>query len=169
MTLLAAPLLAQEFPPAPKPGPEHAVLKAMEGTWDAKMKIPDAPEAIPAVMTYKSELGGLWLASEFKSDVPGFQFQGKGFDGYDQAKKKYVGVWIDSMITGLMTMEGKYDEKTKTLTMTGVGPGEGGKEEQKFKSVTKMTDADHQTFQLFMIGDDGQETLGFTIEYTRKK
>jgi hypothetical protein len=53
--------------------------------------------------------------------------------------------------------------------MTGVGPGEGGKEEQKFKSVTKMTDADHQTFQLFMIGDDGQETLGFTIEYTRKK
>lgn len=169
LALVAAPLVAQDLPPSPKPGPEHAVLKGLEGTWDAKMKMPGAPEAIPAVMTYKSELGGLWLTSDFKSDVPGFQFQGKGFDGYDQGKKKFVGVWIDSMITGLMTLEGTYDEKTKTLTMTGVGPGEGGKEQQKFKNVTKFTDSDHHTFEMYMVGDDGKETLAFTIEYTRKK
>lgn len=161
-------LAAQEPPAAIKPGPEHERLAKMEGTWDAKMIMPGSTEPIPAVATYKSECGGLWLASDFKSDAPGFKFHGKGFDGYDTAKKKYVGVWIDSMMTGYMTMEGTHDEKTKTSTMLGEGPNEQGKL-VKSKMVTKMLDPDHHTFQMYMIGDDGKETLTFTIEYTRRK
>lgn len=164
----SSPLAAQEFPPAPQPGPEHAMLKKLEGTWDAKMIMPGSTEGIPAVATYKSECAGLWLASDFKSDAPGFKFQGKGLDGYDVAKKKYVGVWVDSMVTGIMTLEGTYDEKTKTMTMHGQGPNEQGKL-VKMKNVTTMTDNDHQTFKMYMVGDDGKETLTFTIEYTRRK
>ncbi len=168
VTLIAFPLMAQEgFTPA-TPGPEHKHLQSFEGTWDAKMQMAGAPEAMNAVATYKTELGGLWVSSEFKCDSPAFKFTGRGLDGYDTNKKKFVGTWADSMSTGLMVMEGTRDEKTKTTTMTGQGYDETGKV-AKYKNVTKETDANHFTFQMFMVGDDGKETLAFTIEYTRRK
>jgi uncharacterized protein DUF1579 len=165
---VAAVSLAQEQPPQPKPGPEHARLKSMEGTWDAKMIMPGAEKPVPCVATYKMELGGLWLVSDFRCDDPAMKFQGKGLDSYDPAKKKYVGVWVDSMMTAPMTVEGTYDEKTKTTTSIGEGPGPDGKP-MKMKMVTKETDANHQTFQMFAPGPDGKEALSFTIEYTRRK
>lgn len=67
-----------------------------------------------------------------------------------------------------MVMEGTRDDATKITTMTGTGPGQDG-QPQKFKTVTKETDADHMKFEMFMIGADGKETSAFTIDYTRRK
>jgi hypothetical protein len=168
MAVAAGSLLAQEIPAPATPGPEHKHLHTLEGTWDCKMKMEGAPEALNAVATYKIELGGLWVSSEFKCDNPGFKFTGKGLDGYDTNKNKYVGTWCDSMSTSMMVMEGTHDEKTKTTTMTGQGYNEQGKL-TKYRNVTKETDADHFTFQMYMVGDDGKESLAFTIDYTRRK
>jgi hypothetical protein len=169
VVLLAASLagFAQE-PSAAKPGPEHAEMKKLEGVWDAAMKMPDSPEVMPGVVTYKMDLEGLWLTSDFRMDVPGFKFQGRGTDGYDQRKKKYVAIWIDSMSTTPLIMEGTQDPATKTITMTGESIGQDSKPE-KVKTVTKFVDDDHFTFEMFMVGADGKETTAFTINYTRKK
>jgi len=164
----SAILGAQDQPPAAKPGPEHAELKKLEGTWDASMKMAGVPEAMPGVATYKMECDGMWLSSDFRMDVPGFKFQGKGLDGYDQNKKKYVGIWVDSMSSAPMLMEGTHDASTNTTTTTGEGVGQDGKP-QKFKTVTKHTDDDHFRFEMFMVGADGKETSAFTIDYTRRK
>ncbi|MDX1947540.1 MAG: DUF1579 domain-containing protein [Pirellulaceae bacterium] len=164
----AASALAQAPPEFPKPGPEHAMLKQLEGTWDCVMTMHGSPAPLNAVATYKMELGGLWLASDFKCDSPAFKFQGRGLDSYDQASKKYVSVWVDSMVTSPMMLTGTYDEATKKLTMTGEAPGPSGKPE-KVKTVSLMKDADHMTFQFFMIGEGGTETQAFSIEYTRRK
>ena len=158
---------AQE-PQLPKPGKEHAELKKLEGVWDAVMKMAQSPEPMPGVATYKMECDGMWLTSDFRMDVPGFKFQGRGTDGYDLNKKKYVGIWVDSMSSGPMIMEGTHDAATKTTTMTGEGPGQDGKPE-KFKTVTKHIDPDKMHFELFMIGADGKETSAFTIDYSRRK
>ena len=165
---LAPAQAAEEQFPSAKPGPEHAELKKIEGTWDASMKMAEVPEAMPGVATYKMECDGMWLASDFRMDVPGFKFQGKGLDGYNQNKKKYVGIWVDSMSSAPMLMEGTHDAATKTTTMTGEGPGQDGKP-QKFKTVTKVADDDHMHFEMFMVGADGKETSAFTINYTRRK
>src|SRR5260370_28344655 len=90
--LVAPAAVAQE---APKPGPEHALLKRAEGTWDATLKFGD--QESKGTMTYKMGLGGLWLVSDFKGEVMGAKFEGKGMDTYDPAQKKYVNVWFDSM------------------------------------------------------------------------
>lgn len=164
----ASIIVAQEAISPAKPGPEHKRLQELVGTWDCKMKMAGAPEAMDAVATYKSDLGGLWVASEFKCDSPAFKFTGKGLDGYDTNKKKYVGTWADSLSTGLMVFEGTYDEKTKTTTMEGEGYNEQGKP-AKYRNVTKETDDNHFTFEMFMIGDDGKATSAFTIDYTRRK
>ncbi len=158
LTAVAAP--AQDFP---KPGPEHEVLKKMEGNWDATMKYGGAESK--GTMTYKMELGGLWLTSSFEGDFGGMKFSGKGLDSYDPAKKKYVAVWVDSMATNPMLMEGNYDKDKKTMTMTGEGPGMDGKL-AKFKMVSTMPDNDTIHFSMFM--GDAKEPQ-FTIDYKRKK
>ena len=87
-------------------------------------------------MTYKMEVGGLWLTSNFEGEFAGQKFHGKGLDSYDAGKKKYVGVWVDNMVTSPLIMEGTYDKDKKQLTMTGGRPEPGRTD--KFKSVTTV-------------------------------
>src|SRR5439155_2660987 len=157
----------QKPPPAPKPGPEHAHLKTIEGTWDTLMTMPDGKKSKGQAI-YKMECGGLWLTSEFKGEFEGADFQGRGLDGYDPAKKKYVSVWVDSMTTVPMFMEGTRDESTKTVTQTGESPGPDGKP-MKMKGVSKEIDNDYMTFELYVTGPDGKEAKMMTIAYTRRK
>jgi isopentenyldiphosphate isomerase len=89
-------------------------------------------------------------------------------DTYDPEKKKYVSVWVDSMSARPLLLEGTYDKEKKTMTMTGEAPGPDGNP-AKHKMVTHTPDNDHQTFTMYMVGPDGQETKVMTIEYTRKK
>jgi len=160
--LLAAPAVrAQE---GAKPGPEHETLKKIVGTWDTTMKMMGMPES-KGVATYKMDLGGLWLASTFEGDMGGTKFSGRGFDSYDAGKKKYVGVWFDSMTTSPMVMEGTYDKASKTMTMTGDAPGMDGKM-AKHKIVTVMPDDNTMNFAMY-VGDVKEPA--FTIVYKRKK
>jgi hypothetical protein len=154
-------------PPAPTPGPEHARLKKHEGIWDAVLSEQDGKKT-KGEMVYKMECGGLWLASDFKGEHMGKPFFGKGLDSYDATKKKYNGVWVDSWMTTPIVFEGTYDDKLKTLTCHGECNGPDGKA-MKMKMVTKTIDDDHETFEMYMIGPDGKEMKGATIEYTRRK
>lgn len=147
------------------PGPEHQILKKLEGEWTAKIKAGGDESA--GTVTYKMTLEGLWLESHFRGSVGGQLFEGKGLDSYDAAKRKYVSVWVDSMSARPLLSEGSYDETKKTLTMTGEGMGPDGNP-AKYKMVTRMPDPDHFKFTMFLLGA-GEETPMLTIDYTRKK
>jgi hypothetical protein len=156
----------QDSPSLPKPGPEHAVLKHMEGSWDATAKMGSMESK--ATATYRLECGGLWLVSDFRSNnFGGMPFQGHGIDGYDPAKKKYVTVWVDSMSTTPMQMEGTYDPDKHVLVMIGDGPGPDGKP-TKYRSVSEFKDKDHMVFTMYTGDKDGKESPMMTISYTRK-
>lgn len=158
---VAAPVVqAQE---GIKPGPEHAFIKKSEGNWECTVKA--GPMDSKATVTSKMELGGLWLVSTFEGDFGGQKFSGRSLDSFDPMKKKYTSVWIDSMSGAPMLFEGTYDEKEKTLTMIGDGPGPDGKP-AKWKSVTKFIDDDNHTFTMFM--GDSKEAM-MVITYKRKK
>jgi hypothetical protein len=154
---------AQDFP---KPGKEHAKLKQYQGTWDAEFQMMGA-EKTKAKATYKSICDGMWIASDFEGEVAGTKFTGHGLDGYDLQRKKYIGIWVDSVGSAPMTVEGDYNDKG-VLVMTGSSPGPDGKPE-KVKNTTEWKDKDHFTFKMFMVSAEGDEQLAFTIEYTRKK
>ena len=150
-----------------KPGPKLAHLEKMIGTWDTVMEM--RGQQSKGMATYKSVCGGMWIASDFESELAGVPYQGHGMDGYDQMKKKYLGYWFDSMSSFPMTMEGNFDDDDKVLTMTGSSPGQDGKL-QKFRTTTEMQGIDRMTFKMFMIAaQDDKEELAFTIEYTRRK
>ena len=148
---------------APKPGPEHEMLKKMEGTWEATMKFGGMESKGTAV--YKMDLGGLWLTTSFEGEAFGAKFTGRGLDSYDPAKKKFVGVWVDSMSTAPMLLEGTYDKEKKTFTMSGEGPGMDGKT-TKYKAVNEHKDDNTVIFTMYM-GDD--KDPAFVITYKRKK
>ena len=94
--VFAPSVQAQE---APKIGPEHDVLKKMVGDWTLTMKYGGMESK--GTVTYKMDLGGLWLSSTFECELLGGKFRGRGMDTYDAGRKKYVGVWFDSMGTYL--------------------------------------------------------------------
>jgi hypothetical protein len=158
--VLAVPGFAQE---PPKPGPEHKLLKDREGTWDTTMKA--GGMEYKGTVTYKMELGGLWLVGSMRSDLGGQKFFGKSLDTYDAGKKKYFAVWCDSMATVPMLMEGSYNPAKKTLTMIGEGPGMDGKV-TKWRSVSEMPNKD--TIQMSMYVGDGKDPM-FTLTYKRTK
>src|SRR5262245_9006554 len=158
--VLAVPGFGQE--PA-KPGAEHEMLKKREGTWETTMKA--GGMEFKGTVTYKMELGGLWLVGSMESDLMGQKFFGKSIDSYDAGKKKYIGVWFDSMSTTPMTMEGSLDKEKKTLTMIGDGMGMDGKP-AKWKSVSEMKDDDTVLMSMFV--GDSKEPM-FTVTYKRKK
>lgn len=160
--LIATPFAAAQE--APKPGPELEVLKKLVGTWEATMNVGGGESK--GTMVYKMDLGGIWLSSTFEGSFGDMKFTGKGFDGYDPAKKKYVGIWIDSMSTAPMTLEGSYDKDKKTMTMAGEGPGMDGKT-TKYKMVTEMKDDDNMVSTMHM--GDGKDSVAFVITYKRKK
>jgi hypothetical protein len=159
--LLAAPAFAQ--PPMPKPGPEHEILKKLEGTWEATVQM--GGQESKGTMTYKIGPGGMWMIGDFQGEFGGGKFEGHGLDGFDSNKKKYVSAWIDSMSQSPMLMDGSYDAEKKTMTMTGEGPGPDGKP-VKYKSVTEYKDDDNLVFKMYQEGSD-QPMM--TINYKRKK
>lgn len=147
----------------PKPGPEHELLKKMEGNWDLVMKF--GGMETKGTVVYKMELGGLWLTGTLESELFGSKFTGKSLDTYDATKQKYIGVWVDSMVTQPMLLEGDYDKDKKTLTLSGDGPGMDGKP-TKYKSVSAYPDDNTIDFSMYI--GDGKEPA-FTIVYKRKK
>jgi hypothetical protein len=173
LVLALAPLAtAQGMPPMPKPGPEHALFKDVEGTWDAKVESFMAPGAPPmestGAETSRVGCGGLCLISDFKGSMGPMTFEGHGTETYDPKKKKYVGSWTDSMSTGLTVTESSYDAATKTMTGWMEGPDPMGNM-QKMKAVSTMKDANTRVFSMYMVGPDGKENLGMRITYTRRK
>jgi hypothetical protein len=163
---------AQEMP-MPKPGPEHAVLKMDEGTWDAVVEMTPAPGAPPStskgVEVNTIGCGGLCLISDFKGDLmPGMTFHGHGTTVYDPAKKKYVGSWTDSMSAGLTIGESTHDPATKKVEGTMEGRDMTGAV-VKSRSVVEYPDADRRVMTMFMTMPDGKEMQTMRISYTRRK
>ena len=151
--------------PTVKPGPEHQELKKLAGTWDATVEMLSPPGGPASKGTETNTLigDGLWVVSDFKAEMMQKPFQGHGVWGWDPAKKKYVGTWVDTMSTGLTLSEGTFDPATKTMTDTMEMPGPDGKP-MKVKSTTEWKDADTRVFTMFM-GD----TPSMRITYKRKK
>ncbi len=167
LLVLAVPALAQ-MPAMPAPGPEHEMLKKDVGTWDATVEFfmaPGAPASVSKGTETVTMLGGFWQLTEFKSEMMGQPFEGRGATGYDPVRKKYVGTWIDTMTPGYYTVEGTYDAATKTMTATMEGPDPSGVV-TKTKETTEWKDADTRVFTMY--APDGQ-SVSMRIAYKRRK
>jgi hypothetical protein len=154
---------------------EHERLTLDVGTWDATVRCyMQGPGSEPSI-SHGTEIvellpGGLWALSDFEGQFGDASFHGHGQSGYDPLKKKYIGTWIDSMSPSIMTMEGDYDPKTKTLTMYGKGTDPRSGKPYEAKMTTEHKDKDSRVFAMFRKSDDskGQFVKAMEISYARR-
>ncbi len=161
-----------------QPGKNHKVLEEEVGTWKYTGKMWMSPDAPPMEFTgetvIKSVMDGRYFISEStsKMSMPGpdgkmidTKYEGRGTEGYDNLKKKYVGSWIDNLGTGIMTLEGTYDPASRTITYEGdeeMVPGKKAKMRQKVKTLDK----DHRLMEFFQVHGDKEVKL-VEITYVR--
>jgi len=151
------------------PGTVHQAFAKMVGNWKAIVTMYQASgeqNKSEGSATYEMVLGGRYLKSTFKGNMMGMPFEGMGLDGYDNATKDYISIWIDNMGTGIMYMKGKYDDDSKTIVYFGnvVNPITG--KEEKNKTVIKKTDDDHMLMTSYMFAGE-KEVKQMEIEYSR--
>jgi len=171
LLFFGATLAFAQAPAPPHPGPEHEILKKEVGTWDATVEMSPGPGAPPLVsqgIETNSLLGGMWLVTQFKSDMGGMPFEGHGISGWDAGKKKYSWTWVDSMSTGISLGEGTWDAAAQAMTGWMEGPDMTGKV-MRSKSVTQWKDADTRLFTISGTGPDGKEMSFLEITYKRRK
>lgn len=164
--LAAVPATAQ-MPGPPQPSPEHELLKKDVGVWDAsvEMFMPGAPTSVSRGTETVTMLGAFWQLAEFKSEMMGQPFEGRGTTGFDPAKKKYVGTWVDTMTPGYYTVEATYDAATKTMTGWMEGPDPSG-QVTKTKETTEWKADGTRVFTMYA-PDGASPTMRIT--YTRRK
>lgn len=154
------------------PAEGHKPLEQMVGDWDYTLKYWSSPDAAPEESKGENEiewiLGKRFLEMDVEGTSMGQPFKGMGVIGYDNAKKAYVGVWLDTMGTGIMSSTGQYDVETNSFTETGTftDPLSG---KQSFKGVTKFIDKDNFTYEMFLTSQSGEEVRVMEIQYTRVK
>jgi hypothetical protein len=160
---------------AAAPGPEHQFLAKMVGDWNAEVKFfqPDGtamPNTSKGMMHCEMMLDGRFLHMSYEGNVDmgggPMPFKGAGLAGYDNTKKKYVNVWVDTMSTGMMITEGT--RQGDTLTSTGkMSDPTTGKDADVKEVVTRIDDNSHK-YELYGAGPDGKMMKFMEIMYTRK-
>ena len=122
---LSAQEVAQEIPQPSTVTKEHKWLKQFVGVWDVVAESP-AGEGQPPIegkaMMKSSMLGQLWVVNSSEHEVGGVKMKSIQMIGYDTQKKKYVGIWADSLVNHMWRYEGTVDESGKRLNLNATGP-----------------------------------------------
>jgi len=152
------------------PGPQHAALAKMAGTYDLKIRSWETPGAPPTeeagTSTRTMVLGGRVMAEEMHSKMHGQAFTGHGMQGYDNVSGKYWATWNDSMSTGLMVSEGTCDDQG-SCTYTGSWNDPVTKGKTIARLTTKRISPTQELFEMYAPGPDGKEAKMMEITYTR--
>jgi hypothetical protein len=155
------------------PGKEHAMLAKSNGTWTTEVTTWMDPGKPPmkskGTSVNKMIMGGRYQESTNTGNMMGMPFEGKGITGYDNAKKVFVSTWVDNMGTGIMTLEGPWDEASKSITLKGKTMDPMTMRETSLKEVVKIVDDNNQLMEMYGPGPDGKEVKTMEIKFTRKK
>jgi hypothetical protein len=155
-----------------EPGEPHKQLTSLAGSWTTTSKQWMEPGKPPTESTgsveMKTLLDGRFLQQEFTGNMMGQPYSGIGITGYDNLRKRYVTVWIDSMGTGVFFMDGTAGPDGKTITLKGGHPEPTGGV-MKHRALWKFPDANTQTFEMYGTHGKGKEMKMMEITYTRKQ
>ena len=155
------------------PAEGHKALAGMVGAWDAEVTSWMEPGAPPMKSKGTSEnrmvLGGRWVESKFTSEMMGQPFEGLGYTGYDNYKKKYIGTWQDNMSTAVMVSEGTFDTAGKVMTSTSTMDDFMTGKTANIRMTTTIVDPDHHVFEMWGPGPDGKVAKQMEIHYRRRK
>jgi hypothetical protein len=160
-----------------KTNSNHQLLAELAGTWNYKLKIrtgPDKWTETNGIVVRQPIMNGRYFLADFDVEMlPGADgklekanFKGKSIEGYDNAKQKFVSIWIDNASTGITTFEGTYDPASRTFTYNAETEAQPGKI-TKVRELITVADSDHYSLT-WLENHGGHEVKTVEINYTRK-
>lgn len=155
-----------------EPGLEHRLLTPLEGEFTARVQAwrepGSEPEHSQGRMSNRWILGGRFLQGTYRGTLMGQPFDGVSLLGYDKARERFVGVWMDSMSTLLMPIsEGASSKKGKVITLERTWFNPMMRAEATMREVTTIHSHDQHTFEIYEIGPEGEQRKTLEILYTR--
>ncbi|MCW8139531.1 MAG: DUF1579 family protein [Planctomycetota bacterium] len=164
---------ADDCATAGRPGEAHRKLDTMIGSWSAACtfwtKPGEAPQTSQGTSVNSWILGGRFVEQRFFGTMPGTNqaFEGHGFTGFDLAKGKYVGAWLDSYSTGISLSEGAVSPCGKVFSFRSEQVGAEGVM-IKLRDELKLLSADRHVFTMWRAMGDGPEVKIMEIVYSRR-
>ena len=153
------------------PGDVHKMLAKSDGEWTADVSAWMAPGAPPekstATVVNKMILGGRYQQNTYTGTMMNMPFEGTGMVGYDNAKKMFVSTWVDNMGTGIIYMEGPWDNGTKTVNMKGKQTDPITGKETGIRESFKIIDDNNQLMEMYSTVN-GNEFKTMEIKLKRK-
>jgi Protein of unknown function (DUF1579) len=175
------------------------VLLPLTGTWDYVASFWTRPKAEPrqatGSVTNGMILNGRYLSSESNGTLnvgrEVIPFEGRELIGFDNAKKSFSFVAVDTLTTSMTIGSGKFEanpggvKKSRSPTkgmVAGAGKSEGNAGvltesgrftnpltgvEERFRSEITFVDAGHYTRTIFAIGKSGKESKLMEFDYSR--
>jgi len=156
-----------------EPQKEHKWLQKLVGEWTYEFEAtePGQPASNATGTESVRSIGGLWIVAEGHGEMPGCGPATTMMTlGYDPQKKRYVGTWVDSMMTHLWIYDGELDAAERVLTLNAEGPSMAGDGRMaQYRDVIELRSDDHHVLKSHVLGDDGNWQHFMTADYRRKK
>lgn len=125
------------------------------------------PTQAESECTNKMILGDRYQESVHTGMMMGMPFEGRSVVGYDNAKKMFQSTWVDNMGSGIMFLEGKYNEQTKTINLKGTEVDAMTGKTESVRETMKFIDDKTQMMEMYMT-KDGKEYKNMEIKFTKK-
>ena len=155
------------------PGKMHEMLAKSTGVWTEAVTMwmsHDAPPMKSNMTTMnRMVMGNRYLQGMHRGNFNSMAFEGISTVGYDNAKNIFMSTWIDNMGTGIMYMEGKWNEVSKSIEFNGtmVDPMSGT--DMKIRQIMKFVDDNNQLLQMYATPKGGKEYKSMEIKYSKKQ
>jgi Protein of unknown function (DUF1579) len=124
--------------------------------WRATQATGKPPTEAAGSADMKLLLARRFLQQDFIGEMMEQPYTGMGVTGYDNLRKKYVSIWLDTMSTGRFTMEGTGSADVKTITLKGQHAEPGGGD-MTHRAVWKIVDGNTQMFNMYGAHHGGKE------------
>jgi uncharacterized protein DUF1579 len=155
---------------AAQPGPTHQRLARLAGEWTTLTKLrmaPDQPATeAPGTARLTSGLGGRFLLEESENAPFGPPTTNWRLTGYNNGSGRYEAVWLWTMATGMLTLEGT--EGGGAIDWRGGFKDAQGKE-QPMHARTRLESDDRFVVEVLGPGPDGREFTVVETTYSRQR
>lgn len=154
-----------------------AFLEWETGEWDAVITMPHPgggePQRYVGEQTDRFSGCGQWLVTELamvagKDGEEPPPYEGHGVLGFDPAKQRLTGIWVDSKTDWLAVAEGTVDAEGETLTLEVEGRNPATGEPQTWRFVTTRVGPDRRRLEVLVPVPGSAPLTAAVIEYTRR-
>jgi hypothetical protein len=181
----AAPMPAQEDMPIflrrGLPGPGHAALKPLEGTWRVQMSVyivlgtRDKPAVSNEIICRREWVaGGRYLRDVTEGTLAGAPYYRQGLLGYSNVDQRYEWVTVDGTNANMMIYLGSTGAGPQVpIIMSGVFTDQGWLGEETagkavgMRTVIRIENNDRHIFDLYFTPPGGEEVLVDRKVYSR--